>query len=142
MAEHGRRSPHDREILRLGVPALGALVAEPLYVLVDTAIVGHLGTPQLAGLGVSSTLVLTAYSVLIFLAYGTTGTVARLLGAGERARAAAQGVQGLWLAAFLGVGVAAVGLVLAEPLVRAMGAEGAVRGYALTYLRISLLGVP
>jgi Na+-driven multidrug efflux pump len=31
----------DREIARLGMPAFGALVAEPLYLLGDTAVVGH-----------------------------------------------------------------------------------------------------
>lgn len=136
------RRSYDREILRLGVPALGALIAEPLYVLVDTAIVGHVGTAQLAGLGIGSTLVLTAYSTLIFLAYGTTGPVARLLGAGERARAATHGVQGLWLAAMLGVALLVGGLAFAGPLVDAMGADGTTRGYALDYFRISLLGVP
>jgi len=124
------------------VPALGALVAEPLYVLVDTAIVGNLGTPQLAGLGVASTLILTGYYLFVFLAYGTTGTVARLLGAGERGRAAEQGVQSLWLGAGIGVALAAGGLVVAEPLVAAMGAEGEVREHALTYFRISMAGVP
>jgi Na+-driven multidrug efflux pump len=41
--------PRDGEILALALPALGALIAEPLYVLGDTAIVGHLGTVPLAG---------------------------------------------------------------------------------------------
>ena len=41
----------DREILRLAVPAFLALVAEPLFLLSDAAIVGHLGTTELAGLG-------------------------------------------------------------------------------------------
>lgn len=136
------RTAHDREIARLAVPALGALIAEPLYVLVDTAVVGHLGTPQLGGLGVASTLVLTGYAIFNFLAYGTTGTVARLLGAGHRDRAAAQGVQSLWLALAIGIALAALGLLFAGPLVRAMGADGEVRRHALTYLRISMAGVP
>lgn len=140
MARHGTHL--DREIARLAVPALGALIAEPLYVLVDTAVVGHLGTPQLAGLGVAATLVLTGYAAFNFLAYGTTGTVARLLGAGEPGRAAAQGVQSMWLALGLGVALALAGLAAAGPLVGAMGADGAVRGHALTYFRISMVGVP
>ena len=139
--ERGGR-PHDREILRLALPALGALVAEPLYVLTDTAIVGHLGTPQLAGLGIASTLILTGYFLFVFLAYGTTGTVARLLGAGERERAAAQGVQSLWLAALIGVVLAVAGLAATGVLVDAMGADGAVRRHATTYFRISMAGVP
>ena len=136
------RSPFDRDIARLALPAVGALAAEPLYVLTDTAIVGRLGTPQLGGLAVAATLVLTGYSVFIFLAYGTTGTVARFLGAGQADRAAAQGVQALWLAGGIGVVVAALGLAFAEPAVSLMGAGPDVAGYALTYLRISMVGVP
>ncbi|CAN5724622.1 MATE family efflux transporter [soil metagenome] len=137
-----RRGPHDREILRLAVPALGALIAEPLYVLTDTAIVGRLGTPQLGGLAVATTVLLTLYAVFIFLAYGTTGAVGRLLGAGDARGAAHQAVQGLWLAAVIGVTVTVVGLLAAPWLVGALGATGAVRTNALVYLRISLLGVP
>ena len=134
--------PTDREILRLAVPALGALAAEPLYVLADTAIVGHLGTPQLGGLAVASTLILSGYTVFIFLAYGTTGTVARLLGAGHRDAAAAQGVQALWLAVGIGVALALAGVIAVSPMVRAMGASGDVARYARTYFRISMAGIP
>jgi MATE family, multidrug efflux pump len=136
------RSPLDREIARLAVPAFGALIAEPLYVLTDTAVVGHLGTPQLAGLAVASTVLLTLYAVFIFLAYGTTAAVSRLLGAGDEREAAHQAVQSMWLALFIGLGVIVIGLALSGPLVGAMGAEGAVRANALVYLRISLAGVP
>jgi putative MATE family efflux protein len=140
--ERSERRRFDRQILRLAIPALGALVAEPLYVLVDTAIVGHIGTPELAGLGVASTLILSGYALFVFLAYGTTGTVARLLGAGERARAAAQGVQSLWLAVLIGATLAVAGLLGADTLIGAMGAGGEVRRHAGTYFRISMAGVP
>jgi putative MATE family efflux protein len=136
------RSPYDREIARLALPAFGALIAEPIYILSDTAVVGHLGTPQLGGLAVASSILLTLYAVFIFLAYGTTAAVSRLLGAGDEAEAAHQAVQSLWLAGVVGAVVAAAGLVLAEPLVTLVGAEGAVRDNALVYLRISLFGVP
>jgi putative MATE family efflux protein len=136
------RSPLDREIARLAIPAFGALIAEPLYVLTDTAVVGHLGTPQLGGLAVASSVLLTLYAVFIFLAYGTTAAVSRLLGAGDEREAAHQAVQSMWLALFIGVGVTVIGLGLSGPLVGLMGAEGAVRTNALVYLRISLVGVP
>jgi putative MATE family efflux protein len=136
------RHPHDREIVRLAVPAFGALVAEPLYVLADTAIVGHIGTDQLAGLAVASSVLLTLYAVFIFLAYGTTAAVSRLLGAGDDREAAHQAVQSLWLAVLIGLGLAVLGAVLAEPVVGALGADGAVRTNALVYLRISLVGIP
>jgi putative MATE family efflux protein len=137
-----RRDPHDREILRLALPAFGALVAEPLYILCDTAVVGHLGTDQLAGLAVASSILLLLYSIFIFLAYGTTAAVARLLGAGEPGEAAHQAVQGMWLAFLIGLALIVVGLAAAEPLVRALGATGAVAEYALLFLRLSLFGIP
>src|SRR5690606_33059015 len=121
------RSPYDREIARLAIPAFGALVAEPLYVLTDTAIVGHLGTPQLGGLAVASTILLTLHSAFIFLAYGTTAAVSRLLGAGDHREAAHQAVQSLWLAGLIGVALVAVGLVASDVLVGAMGASEAVK---------------
>src|ERR671919_3164923 len=110
------RSPHDREIARLAVPAFGALIAEPLYILSDTAIVGHLGTPQLGGLAVASGVLLTLHSVFIFLAYGTTAAVSRLLGAGDEREAAHQAVQSLWLAGIIGGALVVVGLVGADAL--------------------------
>jgi putative MATE family efflux protein len=133
----------DREILRLALPALGALTAEPLYVLADTAVVGHLGTAELGGLAVASSILLIGHALFIFLAYGTTGTVARLLGAGEDRRAAHQAVQSLWLAVLIGLGLAVAGILAAERLIDALaGDDPEVRSAALVYLRISLLGFP
>jgi putative MATE family efflux protein len=133
---------HDREILRLAIPAFGALAAEPLYVLADTAIVGHLGTRPLGGLGVAGAILSVAFGIFNFLAYGTTATVARRIGAGDPGAAAEHGVAGVWLALGLGVALAAVGLALSGPIVSAMGASARVAPYARTYLRISLLGAP
>jgi putative MATE family efflux protein len=132
----------DREIFRLAVPAFFALVAEPLYVLTDTAIVGHLGTVPLAGLSAASAVLLALYSIFIFLAYGTTAAVARLIGAGDHRRAAHDAVQGLWLAFACGVVVALVGFAFATPLIHAFTGDPAVREQALIYLRISLFGIP
>ena len=136
------RSPHDREIARLAVPALGALVAEPLYVLADTAVVGNIGTTELAGLAVASAALLTGYAVFIFLAYGTTAAVSRLLGAGRADEAAAQAVQGLWLAVLIGLVVMAGVLAVPGQIVSVLGADGAVQTNAEIYLRISALGIP
>ncbi len=137
-----RRSAHDREIVRLAVPALGALAAEPLYLLADTAIVGHLGTRPLAGLAVAGSVLTAAFTVFNFLAYSTTAAVARHVGAGNRRGAAETGVDGCWLAVGLGVTLAVLGLVLAPLITDLMGASPNVAPYAVTYLRISILGAP
>lgn len=136
------KSPFDREIARLAVPALGALIAEPLYTLADTAVVGHLGTPHLGGLAVASQVLLGALSLFIFLAYGTTAAVGRLIGAGDHRRAAQQAVQGLWLAGAVGAVLAAAAYVFADSLLRVLGADGEVLAQGRIYLRISLFGLP
>jgi putative MATE family efflux protein len=135
------RSPYDREILRLAVPALGALAAEPLYLLTDTAIVGHLGTPQLAALALAATLLSMLTSLCIFLTYGTTAAVARLHGAGQVERAGALAAQALWLALAIGVTLAVALVALAGPLIALLGGEGEVARLAARYVRISAPGV-
>ncbi|MFD9540325.1 MATE family efflux transporter [Streptomyces sp. NPDC060022] len=136
------RRRHDREIIALAVPAFGALVAEPLFVIVDSAIVGHLGTSQLAGLGVAAALLTTAVSIFVFLAYATTAAVARRVGAGDLPSAIRQGMDGIWLALLLGAVVVTVTLPSAPWLVEAFGASDTAAPYATTYLRISSLGIP
>ncbi len=136
------RNPHDGEILRLAIPAFGALVAEPLYLLADSAIIGHLGTPQLAALALAGAALQTSASLFIFLAYATTATVARRLGAGDQRAAIAFGIDGLWLALGLGVLLAAAGVVVAPAVVAAFDPSPAVHAYALTYLHIAVLGLP
>ncbi|WP_326611408.1 MATE family efflux transporter [Streptomyces scopuliridis] len=133
---------HDREIIALAVPAFGALVAEPLFVMVDSAIVGHLGTPQLAGLAIAAALLTTAVSIFVFLAYATTAAVARRVGAGDLQAAIRQGMDGIWLALLLGAAVIAVTLPAAPWLVGLFGASDTAAPYAVTYLRISSLGIP
>jgi putative MATE family efflux protein len=137
-----RLRPLDREIGRLAVPALGALVAEPLFLATDTALVGHLGAEPLAGLGIASTVLATAIGLLVFLAYATTPTVARRLGAGDLPGAVRAGIDGLWLAAGIGVVLAVVGVPAAPALVGAFGPTPAVAAQGATYLAISAVGIP
>ncbi len=136
------RHPHDREILRLAVPAFGALIAEPLFLLADSAIVGNLGTPQLAGLAIAATVLATAVHLCIFLAYGTTAAVARSLGAGDLRGALRLGIDGLWLALLLGVLLGVIGVVSAGVVSGWFTSDNAVVGYSMTYLRISMFGLP
>jgi len=131
-----------QEILRLAVPALGALVAQPLYVLVDAAIVGTLGTAPLAGLGAAATLVSTVLGLCIFLAYATTSSVARRVGEGRWDAAVSEGVEGMALALGLGVVLAVLTWLAAEPAVLALGASPDVAPFAVTYLHVIAFGFP
>ncbi len=128
--------------MRLAVPAFLALVAEPLFLLADTAIVGHLGTAPLAGLGIASAALLTAVNIFVFLAYGTTSVVARKLGAGDDRAAVGAGMDGLWLALVLGVATGLGMLLAARPIVEVFGASEEAIDQAVTYLQISAIGIP
>ncbi len=136
------RSEYDRDIARLAVPAFGTLVAAPLYVLADTAIVGHLGTNELAGLALASNVLLTVHGLMIFLAYGTTASVARLIGGGREADAARASVQGVWLAVLLGAFFVAVVTFAGPWFLRWLGGEGAALAAGETYLSVSAFGIP
>ena len=136
------RSVHDREIMRLALPALGALAAEPLYILADTAIVGHLGRPQIAALGLAGTVLAGAFTIFNFLTYGTTAVVARASGAGQQERAARLAAQALWVSLAIGLALLVVCEALAGPLLAALGGHGRSGDFALVYFRIAALGLP
>ena len=131
-----------REVLRLAGPALPVLAAEPLYLLVDTAVVGRLGVVPLAGLAIGGVLFVQVTSQLNFLSYGTTARAARLHGAGRRDGAVAEGVQATWLALAVGVVVLGVGQLVARPVADALSGGGEVADAAVSWLRIALFGAP
>jgi putative MATE family efflux protein len=132
----------NREILRLAVPALGALVAEPAFLMVDAALVGHLGTVPLAGLGIASAVLQTIVGLMVFLAYSTTPAVARRFGAGDHKDAVSIGIDGMWLALGLGAILAAIGALSSPWLVSLFGAAPEVAEQADIYLAISMWGLP
>lgn len=132
-----------RRIVALAFPALGVLAAEPIYLLLDTAIVGRLGAVSLAGLAVGGLIVAMVSSQLTFLSYGTTARSARHHGAGNRSAAVREGVQATWLALGLGVLITITVELVALPLVSAIaGTGGGIAAAALPWLRIAVLAVP
>jgi putative MATE family efflux protein len=141
-ARHDRLDGGPRRILGIAAPALGALLAEPVYVLIDTAAVGRLGALPLAGLAIGG-LVLTQVSTqLTFLTYGTTARAARRFGAGDRPAAVAEGVQATWLAVSIGLGILLVVEMLAGPIVNGLAGSPDIADRALSWLRIAVLGAP
>ncbi len=132
----------NRDILRLALPAFGSLIAEPMFLIVDSALVGHLGVVPLAGLGIASAVLQTIVGLMVFLAYSTTPAVARRFGAGEHTGAVRAGIDGLWLALALGVVLAVVGSLATPWLVSLFGADAAVSEQAVIYLQLSMWGLP
>ncbi|MCL1692600.1 MAG: MATE family efflux transporter [Actinomycetia bacterium] len=142
MIEAFRRTPYDREILRIGLPALGALAADPLVSLIDTAFVGRLGATALASVAIASAIFLAVFAIFNFLGYAVTPLVAQSIGAGDRGEAGRFTVAALGISAAAGVIAAFALIVLGEPLLRAFGVDSGVLEGATIYLRIRALGVP
>ena len=118
------------------MPALGALAADPLYSLIDTAFVGHLGISQLGALAVGTAAFTASFWIFSFLAYGLTPRVANAFGRGDVSSATTFGVQSIFLAVVLGGLTTALGFLLAGPIVRLFGASEAVAVYAEPFLQI------
>lgn len=140
--ETSERKRIDRSIAHLAIPALGALIAEPMFLVVDSALVGHLGAVPLAGLAVAGAILQTAVGLMIFLAYSTTPIVARRRGAGDLRGAVQAGIDGLWLALGIGALVGAVLYATSAPLVAAFGVATDTAEQALAYLTVSCFGIP
>ncbi|UZJ26525.1 MATE family efflux transporter [Rhodococcus antarcticus] len=131
-----------RRILGLALPALPVLAAEPLYLLVDTAVVGRLGAVALGALAVGAVVLAQVSTQLTFLSYGTTARAARLHGAGRRTDAVAEGVQASWLAGGVGIVLLALVQLVAGPVTRLLAGGGELAAQAEGWLRIASLGIP
>ncbi|MET8874670.1 MATE family efflux transporter, partial [Nocardia sp. NPDC004604] len=131
-----------RRIIGLALPTLGVLVAEPIYLLFDLAVVGRLGALALAGLAVGGLILAQVSSQLTFLSYGTTARAARRHGAGDERGAIGEGVQATWVAVFAGTLILVVGQAVAVPLTNVIAGGGDIAGAALVWVRIALFGVP
>jgi putative MATE family efflux protein len=132
----------DRRLLELAIPAMFTLAAEPLYVLADTAIVGHIGTTALGGLGLAAIVLTTASGLCNVLTWWTTSRVGFLFGARDEAGIRRVAATVLWLSIALGVAFAALLIAAATPILRGLGGDGHVLAAATTYLRIGALGLP
>lgn len=141
-SEPAARGASPRQVVRLALQALPVLAAEPLYILVDTAVVGRLGTVPLAGLAVAGVLFAQVTTALNFLSYGTTARSARLHGAHRHKDAVVEGVQATWVAIAVGVLVLGLGQLFARPVATLLGDGGAVADAAVGWLRTALFGAP
>lgn len=131
-----------RQILALALPALGVLAANPLYLLLDTAVVGRLGTGELAALAAGTAIQSTLTTQLTFLSYGTTARSSRMYGAGRRDRAVAEGVQATWVALAVGVLLAAVVMLFAEPLAMFLTNNAETSAEAARWMRVAAFAIP
>ena len=131
-----------RQILTLSLPALGVLAANPLYLLLDTAVVGRLGTGELAALAAGTAIQSTVTTQLTFLSYGTTARSSRMFGAGRRDDAVAEGVQATWVALAVGALLDALVMLFAQPLAMFLTNDAATSAEAARWMRVAAFAIP
>ncbi|GEE02511.1 MATE family efflux transporter [Gordonia spumicola] len=129
-------------MLRLAASALVVLVAPPLYLMLDLAVVGRLGAHELAALAVATLVLAVVSTQLTFLSYGTTARSARAFGAGDRDRAVDEGVQATWIALGVGAVIVAATWFAAPWVTGALVPDDVVAADAARWLRIAVFGVP
>ena len=131
-----------RRILALALPALGVLAANPIYLLLDTAVVGRLGTAELAALAAGVAIQSTVTTQLTFLSYGTTARSSRMFGAGRRDQAVAEGVQASWVALLVGLALATIVWVFAQPLAMALSGNYETSLESARWMRVAAFAIP
>lgn len=131
-----------RTIFGLALPALGVLAAMPLYLLLDTAVVGRLGSFELAALGAGATVQSMLTTQLTFLSYGTTARASRLFGQGKKALAIAEGVQATWVALVVGGLLAAILWIFGDTIARWLTGDAEIAGATASWLHVSALAIP
>ncbi len=129
-------------VRRLAIPAATGYLFNTLYNVVDSIYAGLWSTAALAALGASFPVFFVIVATMTGLGMGTTGLVARALGADDRRRALALADAGLRLALALGLAAAATGLALAVPALDVMGLDAAARAHAFAYLVPIMLAAP
>ena len=139
--EKPKKTSLTRQVLALALPALGSLIAEPVLRMADSILVGHVGTPDLAGLAIGSTVLTLVVGICVFLAYTTTAVTGRAIGAGKRAEGLRLGIQGMWLGALLGAALAIVLIIFAPQIIGLFEAEKQVADLARRYLIVSAPGL-
>ena len=131
-----------REVFGLAFPALGVLAAMPLYLLLDTAVVGRLGAQELASLAAATTIHTVVTTQLTFLSYGTTARSSKLFGAGKRAEAVAEGVQATYVALGVGAFLALTMWIFAGVFAQWLTGNSTTAAGTALWLRIAACAIP
>ena len=130
-----------KQLAAIAIPTLGQLIAEPIFILADTAFVGTISDTALAGLSIGSTIILTSVGLCLFLAYSTTSRVSILMGSGRTREGLKAGTSGMWLATLIGAVLTLAIVGGAYPISYALGARGAVLDSATVYVHTAGLGI-
>ncbi len=127
------KGPLSRAIVLLALPMMLELVMESTFGVVDIYFVGRLGPAAVATVGLTASLIILVFAIVMGLSMGTTAMVSRRIGEGRVEEASITAWQSILAGVFGAVPVSLCGVLLAPSLLRWMGGTPAiVDGYAYT----------
>ena len=130
-------------IFKMSLPAVAAQLVNLLYNIVDRIYIGHIpgiGTDALAGIGVTSAIIILIFSFSAIVGAGGSPLAAIALGQGNRERAGQILGNGFILLLIFTILTSATTYLFMEPILLFTGASENTIGYATDYLSIYLLG--
>jgi multidrug resistance protein, MATE family len=137
------RNPHDNEIWAIALPALGAVMLDPITSLVDTAMVGRLcGSTALAGVGLSGLMFSFMSYMFGFLATITVPRVATAMAQHRPQEASLHIARSMWIAAGAGILLLVLCLGAGDKLLSFLTSDPAVAASAYDYLKARAWSAP
>ena len=130
-------------IFRMALPAIAAQLVNLLYNLVDRIYIGHIpeiGTNALAGVGVTSSIIILISSFSAIVGAGGSPLAAMALGQGDRVRAGKILGNGFILLIIFTLLTSLTTYLFMRPLLFLTGASEQTIGYAVDYLSVYLIG--
>lgn len=141
-------TPIRKLILRLALPAIVSMMISSIYNMADTYFVGQLNessaaaTSATAAVGIAFPLMSIIQAVGFMFGHGSGNFISRALGSQKTEEAERMAATGFFSALFAGLFISIVGLLFLEPLARLLGSTDTILPYAVSYIRIILIGTP
>jgi len=136
------QEPVNRLVISLAIPTIISMLITSVYNMADTFFVSQIGTSASGAVGVAFSLMALIQAIGFTFGMGSGNYIARLLGQKNEKYASQVAATGFFTALLFGGLLAALGLILLDPLVYALGATDTIAPYAKDYIRYILIGMP
>jgi putative MATE family efflux protein len=129
------------QLVRFALPNIGAMTMGSIAAIAETAYVGRLGVPALAGMAIVFPIIMLQMMLSAgAMGGGVSSAISRALGAGDKARADALATHALWIGLAAGLTVTLTMLVFGPALFRLIGGEGPALRQATAFASVAFLG--
>ena len=135
-------TPVPKLIIKLSIPTIISMLVTGFYNMADTFFVGRISTEDTAAVGLVFSVMAIIQAVGFFCGQGSGTYLSRKLGAGEKEEAEKMAATGFVTAVFLGIVLAVVGNIYANPIAYLIGADDTDIAKTIQYMRIILIGAP